>query len=108
MNRILTISMVLALAGVAYAETPKLAGKLDGTWCEPDAKVGCYTFKGKTVTEEAIDHSPASKGTWEQDDDMLIMTFKQGPWSLEIVKSTSRVLILKDVSRKLTYTFTRR
>ena len=106
--RLLALVPILALAAPAAADTPKLDGKLDGRWCEPDAKVGCYSFKGKTVTEEAIDHSLASKGTWEQDDDMLILTFKEGPWSLQIVKVTTKVMILKDLSRKLTYTFTKR
>ncbi len=105
----LVFASLLLLASIpAHADTPKLDGKLDGRWCEPDTKVGCYAFKGKSVTEEAIDHSPASKGTWEQDDDMLILTFKEGPWSLQIVKVTTKVMILKDLSRKLTYTFTKR
>jgi hypothetical protein len=92
----------------AHADTPKLDGKLDGTWCEPNREVGCYTFKGKAVVEEALSNSRASKGSWMQDEDMLILTFKEGPWSLQIVKATARVLVLKDLSRRLTYTFTRR
>ena len=102
------ICMLAVLTGVAAA-SPKLdPTQLAGRWCEADPKVGCYSFKGNVVIEEAINGSPASKGTWEQDDDMLILRFKEGPWSLQIVKVSTKVMVLKDLSRKYTYTFTRR
>ena len=111
-SRWIAIALLLGPTTVptaAHAGTPKLEpGHLDGRWCEPDVKVGCYAFKGKTVIEEAVKGSRASRGTWEQDDDMLILTFAEGPWSLRIVKATARVLVLEDLSRKQTYTFTKR
>jgi hypothetical protein len=81
--------------------------KLEGRWCEPDPNVGCYRFEGSTVIEEALANSTASKGTFQLDDDMLVMRFKEGPWSLQVVKIGATVMILKDLSRNYTYTFTR-
>ena len=38
---------------------------------------------------------------------MLVMRFKEGPWSLQVVKIGASVMVLKDLSRNYTYTFTR-
>ena len=104
------ILMISILSSLALAEEPAL----DGRWCEQRGdEVGCYAFKGKTVVEEAVNnrhgYSPASKGTWELDEGLMIMHFPgQDDWIVQLVKVSKKVLILKTIDGKETFTFTRK
>ena len=80
-------------------------GDLDGTWCEEDPKVGCYTFAGTTVTEDALSNSKATKGTWRTEDDLLILSLDGDDWALQPTKRTATVLMLYEPERSIHYTF---
>ena len=84
---------------------------LEGRWCENDPEVGCYRFEGDVVHEEAVKtrsvRKPATEGTWKQEGKMLILTFPEGPWTLEVKAHTESVLVVTDHSQNDTFTFTR-
>lgn len=87
------------------------AGPLTGRWCENDPEVGCYRFEGDTVIEEPVKNkrgtSGESRGPFKIEGKMLIMTFPEGAWTLEIIDRTASVLVAKDHSQNDTFTFTR-
>jgi hypothetical protein len=103
------VPLVEPVAPAAEAPSP---ASLDGRWCEENPEVGCYRFEGFAVHEEAVKlkngTKHAAEGTWTMEGGMLLMRFPSGTWTLEVLKRTDNILIVKDYSQDQTFTFVRR
>jgi hypothetical protein len=112
---VLTAALGLACGGAAdvtsVAPAKSVSDELQGRWCENDPEVGCYRFEGSEVVEEPVNnkrgYSGESRGPWKIEGNMLIMTFPEGNWTLEIVSRTESVMVLTDHSQPDTFTFTK-